>query len=73
LPVNQIEIVGVVKAIDAAANRVTIAYQAVDALNWPAGTMPFSVAKSALLSGVTVGEKVRFSLDSSQIAALRPY
>jgi Cu/Ag efflux protein CusF len=69
---TQVEIVGVVQAIDLPAGRVTIAYQAVEALNWPAGSMPFAVAKSALLKDVTVGEKVRFSLDSSQISALRP-
>jgi Cu/Ag efflux protein CusF len=69
---TQVEIVGVVQAIDRPADRVTIAYQAVEALNWPAGSMPFAVAKSSLLEGVTVGEKVRFSLDSSQISALRP-
>jgi Cu/Ag efflux protein CusF len=72
-PLTKLEIVGVVRAIDLAAGRVTIAYEAVEALDWPAGTMPFPVAKSALLDGVTVGEKVRFSLDSSQISALRAY
>jgi Cu/Ag efflux protein CusF len=73
VPLNKLEIVGVVQAIDPAAGRVTIAYEPVEALNWPAGTQPFPVAKSALLDGVTVGEKVRFSLDSSQVSALRPY
>jgi Cu/Ag efflux protein CusF len=72
-PANQIEIVGVVRAIAPDTGRVTIAYEAVDGLNWPAGTMPFLVAKSALLKDVTVGEKVRFRLDSEQIADLRPF
>ena len=72
-PVNQIEIIGVVRAVDAATGRLTIAYEPSEALGWPAGSQPFPVAKSALLNGVTVGEKVRFSLDSSQIVALRPY
>ena len=57
-----------VKAVDADTGRITISYDTVEALNWPPGTQPFPVAKSALLNGVTVGEKVRFSLDSGQIS-----
>jgi len=72
-PVSSIEIVGVIKAIDAANSRVTIAYEAVEALGWPAGTMPFVVSKTALLRDATVGEKVRFTLDSEQISSLSPY
>ena len=72
-PANQVEIVGVVTAIDVAAGRVTIAYDAVEALNWPAGAMPFVVGNPALLTGVSVGEKVRFKLDSEQIYALEPF
>jgi Cu/Ag efflux protein CusF len=72
-PVNQIEIVGVVKAIDLNANRITIAYEAVDGLNWPAGTMPFTAYKADLLKTASVGEKVRFKLDSQQITDLTPY
>jgi hypothetical protein len=72
-PENQIEIVGVVKAIDPDGKRITIAYEAVDELLWPRGTMAFGVYKSDLLKTVTVGEKVRFSLDSQQITTLRPY
>jgi Cu/Ag efflux protein CusF len=72
-PENQIEIVGVVRAIDLDAKRVTIAYDAVDALNWPRGTMPFSVYQASLLNGVTVGEKVRFKLDSQRISDLAPF
>jgi Cu/Ag efflux protein CusF len=72
-PENQIEIVGVVRAIDLDAKRIIIAYDAVDALNWPRGTMPFSVYQASLLKGVTVGEKVRFKLDSQRISDLRPF
>ena len=71
--VNQIEMVGVIKAIDPDANRITIAYEPVEALNWPAGTQPFPVGKAAVYEGATVGEKVRFKLDSHQISDLRPY
>ena len=72
-PVNSIEIIGVIKAIDPATDRITIAYEDVQALNWPAGTMPFVVAKTALLKSASVGEKVRFKLDSEQISELTPY
>jgi Cu(I)/Ag(I) efflux system protein CusF len=70
---TQPEFIGVVKSIDATAGRLTISYDALEALNWPPGTQPFPVAKSALLDGVTVGEKVRFTLDSGEIATLKPF
>jgi len=70
---DQIEIVGVIRAIGPEPDRVTIAYDAVEDLSWPAGTMPFTVAKSALLKDATVGEKVRFRLESHQISYLSPF
>lgn len=72
-PANQIEIVGVVRAIDPASDRVTIDYEAVDALGWPHGSMPFVVSKPQLLQGVSVGEKVRFKIDSHQISELKAF
>jgi Cu/Ag efflux protein CusF len=72
-PLNQLEIIGVIKAIDSTAGRVTIAYEPVEPLNWPAGAQPFPVGKSALLNGVSVGEKVRFTLDSGEITTLAPF
>ncbi len=48
-PFTQPEIVGVVKAVDLDTGRVTIAYEAVEALDWPAGAQPFPVSKAALL------------------------
>jgi len=72
-PTNQIEIVGVVRAIDLDAKSITIAYEAVEGLNWPAGTMPFTAYKADLLKTVSVGQKVRFKLDSQQITELTPY
>ncbi len=70
---NKVEIIGVVKAIDPEAGRLTIDYEAVEALNWPKGSMPFVVAKAALLQGVTVGEKIRFKIVSQEISELRPF
>jgi Cu/Ag efflux protein CusF len=72
-PVNQLQIIGVVKAIDLETQRITIAYDAVEALNWPPGTMPFPVSKTAMLTSATVGEKVRFSIDGGQISALKAF
>jgi Cu/Ag efflux protein CusF len=72
-PVNQLQFVGVVKAIDVPTGRITIAYEPVEAINWPAGTQPFPVAKTAMLTAATVGQKVRFNLDSGEISALTPF
>jgi Cu/Ag efflux protein CusF len=52
---------------------MTIAYEAVDALNLPAGTESFPVSKNELLKKAAVGEKVRFTLDSHQISSLQPF
>jgi Cu/Ag efflux protein CusF len=71
-PVGKTQIVGVIKAIDPATDRVTIAYEANDALNWPEGSNTFVASKHELLKDVTVGEKVRFTLDSQQISTLQP-
>ena len=72
-PTDQVEIVGVVRDVDPAGGRITIAYEEVEALNWPAGSLPFQVAESDLMKGVTVGEKVRFKISSQQIWAIEPY
>jgi len=72
-PFAQPEIVGVVKLIDPDAGRIIIAYEPVEALDWPAGTQPFVVSKTALLKDLTVGEKVRFKLESQQIASILPF
>jgi len=72
-PVSDSDIIGVVQAVDSANGRITIAYEPVAARNWPAGVMPFAVAKPELLTGATVGEKVRFRLDSQQIVEMNPY
>ena len=72
-PVSDEDIIGVVKAVDSANGRITIAYEPVAVRNWPAGVMPFTVAKPELLDGATVGEKVRFRLDSQEIVEMNPY
>ena len=72
-PLSKLQIVGVIQSIDPDTQRVTIAYEAADAIGWPAGTMPFRVSKAALMKDVTVGEKVRFHLESQQITELTAY
>ncbi|NGM51501.1 copper-binding protein [Caulobacter sp. 602-2] len=69
---GKVVVVGVVRAIDPATERVTIAYQANEALNWPAGAMPFAMAKPGMLGGVAVGQTVRFTLSNHRIAAFLP-
>ena len=69
---NQIDMVGVVKAIGP-EDRLTIAYEESQALSLPAGERSFVVAKMSLLKGVTVGERVRFRLDSQQVSVLSPF
>jgi Cu/Ag efflux protein CusF len=72
-PFSEPDLIGVIQAIDTGAGRVTISYEPSEALNWPAGTQPFPVAKTALLKDLTVGEKVRFRLESQQIAVIQPF
>ena len=70
---NQIMVVGVVRALDPSGERVTIAYDAVDKLGWPAGTMPFALGKPGLLADVKVGQKVRFRLENQRIVEIGPF
>lgn len=48
----------VVKALDQAKGRVTLAHDPVKTLNWPAMTMGFGVKDKALLDKLAVGKKV---------------
>lgn len=68
-----VEGVGVVKKIDAKAMSVTIDHDPIKALNWPAMVMPFKVADKAVLEGLKVGAKVRFTLSGQTITAVRPF
>jgi len=54
--------VGVVRAIDARANRITIAHEPMPTLGWPAMTMAFEVHSADLLTNVAVGNRVNFTL-----------
>lgn len=63
--------VGVVKAIDAKAGTITIAHEAIKALNWSAMTMAFKAADPALLKAVAPGDRVSFQLKGQQILAMK--
>jgi Cu/Ag efflux protein CusF len=71
-PTSDIVLTGIVTAVEPATNRVTIAYDAVDELNWPRGTMPFPVAKDELLKDVKVGQKINFKVEDHEIYEIKP-
>lgn len=72
IALNKIVLTGVVLAVDPAADRVTIAYDPCEALGWPAGSMPFSMARSGLLGDIQLRQKVRFRLENHRIAEFLP-
>jgi RND family efflux transporter MFP subunit len=51
---------GTVKALDAKAGTLSIAHGPVQTLNWPAMTMDFKAANSALLAGLQPGTGIAF-------------
>ena len=55
------ETVGSIEAID--RSGVTLSHQPVPAIGWPAMTMTFRVADSALVRGYRKGDRVRFGFD----------
>jgi Cu(I)/Ag(I) efflux system protein CusF len=54
----------VVQSLDAAAHTVTIAHDAVPALDWPEMTMTFA-APGVDLSAIKAGDAVRFELTAT--------
>ncbi len=51
---------GTVVEVDATGKKITVAHEAIPALNWPAMTMRFSVEQPDLLEGVKAGSSIRF-------------
>lgn len=49
----------VVKAVDVANGKVTLAHEPVESLNWPAMTMGFSVKDKKLFDKLVIGKKVK--------------
>jgi Cu(I)/Ag(I) efflux system protein CusF len=66
---------GVITAIDAKANTVTIKHGAIPAVGWPAMTMTFKATPPSLLHGLQVGQKVGFDTKvqgmSAEVTAVR--
>lgn len=66
---------GVVKSIDAAGGKVTIAHEPIASLSWPAMTMAFN-ASPDLLAAVKEGDRVHFEFsqgeDGSTLSVLQP-
>src|SRR5450432_1522268 len=60
---------GVVKAIDAKADTVTIQHGPIPAVGWPAMTMTFKAKPATLLDGLKVGETVDFDVTTRGMEA----
>ncbi len=61
--------IGVITAIDAKANTLTIRHGPIPAVGWPAMTMTFKASPPALLKGLRVTEKIRFDVTTHGMAA----
>lgn len=61
---------GVVKAIDPAQNKVTLAHGPIPELKWPAMTMSFKVTDPKLLKPIHVGQRVAFDLKGEGMAVV---
>lgn len=59
---------GTVEAVDAAAGKITIAHDPVDALGWPAMTMGFKATPEQIAS-VQAGQKVHFEFQAQGMDA----
>lgn len=60
---------GTIKAIDSGKNTVTLAHEAVPALQWPAMTMAFG-ATPEQLAGLRVGDRVEFEFRAEGMKAM---
>lgn len=57
--------VGTGKVETMSADEITLSHDPIPALGWGAMTMPFQLAKSAQVSGIRVGDRVRFEFTSA--------
>ena len=68
--------IGTVTAIDAAAGKITLDHEAIEAVGWSAMKMGFT-AKPELLKGVAVGDKVDFDVtvagSAGEVTAIRKH
>lgn len=61
--------IGVIKAIDPAANTLTIQHGPIPDVGWPAMTMTFKAKPPTLLKGLRVGEAISFDCTVRGMAA----
>lgn len=59
---------GIIKSINSGKQQVTLSRGPIEALGWPAMTMPFKVTDAKLLEGVSVGDEIHFELGGSDNA-----
>ena len=52
---------GVVQSVDKAAKKITIAHEAIPAVNWPPMTMRFTITPQTQLNNVKDGDSVDFT------------
>lgn len=68
--------VGMITAVDAKANTLTIKHGPIPAVGWPAMTMTFKAKPPRLLKGLRVGEMVGFDVTThgmaAEVTAVRP-
>lgn len=57
---------GVVKAVDAAAKKITLAHQPISKIGWPAMTMDFAVAPTVDLGALKPESRIDFSMEQGQ-------
>ena len=62
---------GTVKSIDAAADKMVIDHDPIDALKWPRMTMDFRLADQMLANKVKAGDKVKFDLQPGEKGSYR--
>lgn len=63
---NDVHATGVVKAVDSAAHKLTIAHQPISQIGWPAMTMEFAVAPAVDLGAVKPNTPVDFSMEQGK-------
>jgi Cu/Ag efflux protein CusF len=61
--------IGIIKAINMTKGTVTLAHEAIPSIGWPAmASMELKVASTDLLKDAKIGEKVKFTLQTSDTA-----
>ena len=72
----EVQGVGVVKAIDNSAGTITLQYEMIKAIGWPATTKTFKIASPKLLKTAKVGDTVQFTLHpagvDSTVTSIKP-